>query len=638
MNSAENKFNNINPGIMRQALEQSASAIIITDAAGAIIFVNPKFTELTGYAMEELIGSNPKILKSGSTSVQQYTQMWQSLLKQGFWQGEFQNIKKNGDIYWAHECISVVKNAFGEITNFIAVEDDITQRKQVEQALTESEQRFRQMAEMTGEWLWEQDPDGYYIYSSIALKTILGIEPEQVIGKHYSNLLIPEDKTSALNNASEQGPFYALCNHYRHKDGRQIITESTGLPILNEQGELIKWRGVDRDITVQKHFQDALIDSEKRTRLIIESALNAIIIMDSDGQVTDWNHHAEKMFGWSKQEVIGRLLTDLIIPEPFKEKHQQGLQRFLNDGEGPILNQLLEQTARRRNGEEFPVEMSISPLQLGDSYIFSGFIHDITDRKKKEQQIRQAEIKLAYSRSEMDIARRIQLSLFPSEAIKTEDFEIQGYCLPADQVGGDYFDYFFSDDNKLNMVMADVSGHSIGPALFMVETRSALRSQANRALNPAQAIATLNTFLYKDLDSAEYFITLFYLQYNTNNHCLTFANAGHPPPLFIQREQLQCSKLEAGGMVLGVRQNLTFEQNSIVLAPGDLLLLYTDGLTEAENPQGDFFGLAPVCDLLHQHADQSPRIIIDKIIESLKTFCSSESFKDDVTLMLFKRW
>jgi len=637
INTTKTEQSKINLFIMQTAIEQSASAVVITNAQGSIEYVNPKFIGLSGYSAEELIGHNPKILQAGNTSAQQYKAMWQSLLETGEWQGELKNKKKNGEIYWAHECISVVKNERGEITNFLAVEEDITQRKQVESALIESEQRFTQMAEMTGEWLWEQDAKGYYIYSSSAVNTILGISPEMILGKHYSELLTVEDKSTLQVNSTLNKPFYALCNHYLHKNGQRVITESTGLPITNNEGQLIKWRGVDRDITAKKHYHDALIESEKRTRLIIESALNAIVIMDADGIVNDWNHHAETMFGWSKQQAVGQQLEQLIIPQRLQNAHKQGLNHYLTSGEGPILNKLIEQTAVRRDGSEFPVELSVSPLKVGNSYIFSGFIHDISERKQTEQQIRQAQINLAYRQSEMNIARRIQSSLLPSAAIKTDDFEIEGFCLPADQVGGDYFDYFFSDQDNLDIVMADVSGHSIGPALFMVETRSTIRTQANWPTKPAETLTILNNFLYQDLDTADYFITLFYLQYNSKNKQLSFANAGHPPPLLLKQGELQCEQLDADGLIIGVRKNVSFEEKSFIMDTGDLILLYTDGLTEAENPAGEFFGIPAVCNILLQHAQHSPKFIIEIIIKQLKQFCQSNSFKDDVTLMIFKR-
>ncbi|MDD1627880.1 MAG: PAS domain S-box protein [Methylococcaceae bacterium] len=744
--------------MMHRAVEQSASAVLITDKNGLIEYINPKFTELTGYTSEELLGQNPKIMQSGNTPLEHYQSMWQNLLSSGEWCGEIKNQKKNGDDYWVYECVSAIKNNQDEVTHFLALEEDITerkrlehrfrqavesapyaivmvnesgtiemvnsqtetffgysrhelmgqpvemlvperfrsahigyrqaylaapvsrsmgvgrdlyglrkdgtefpveiglslidnneetivlssivditQRKEAESALRESEERFRQMAEMTGEWLWEQDPRGYYIYSSVAVNQILGFTRDEVIGKHYTEFLTPQDKAEQQSYSTSHQPFYALTNHYRHKDGHPVLTESTGLPIINAQGKLLKWRGVDRDITVRKHFQDALIESEKRTRLIIESSLSAIVIMDSYGLITDWNHQAEKMFGWSRNEAIGQRLEDLIIPLRFRNAHRQGLQHFLHTGIGPILNQLIEHVAMRRDGSEFPVELSIAPLKLGNAYIFSGFIHEITARKAAEQKIRQAEVNLAISQSEIKIAQRIQASLSPSAPIKSDHFEVTGYCLPADQVGGDYFDYFFRNQDQLDMIIADVSGHSIGPALFMVETRSAIRSQVNRLGTPSETLGVLNNFLFEDLDNADYFITLFYLQYDITTQQLSFANAGHPPPLLLSPFQRECRQLDADGMILGVRKNVIFEEKTTTISNGDLILLYTDGLTEAENPDGDFFGVERVTELFIQYAQHPSEKIIDALLKHLKQFCQSESFKDDITLMIFKR-
>jgi PAS domain S-box-containing protein len=343
------------------------------------------------------------------------------------------------------------------------------------------------------------------------------------------------------------------------------------------------------------------------------------------------------MFGWSRDEAIGKRLDELIIPLRFRDAHRLGLKLFLNTGIGPQLNQLLEYVAIRRDGSEFPVEFSVAPLKLGNAYIFSGFIHEITARKAAEQKILEAQVKLAIAQSEINIAQRIQASLSPSAPIKSGHFEIIGYCLPADQVGGDYFDYFFRNEDCLDIVIADVSGHSIGPALFMVETRSAIRSQVNRLGTPSETLGVLNDFLFDDLDNADYFITLFYLQYNITNQQLSFANAGHPPPLLLSPFQTVCRQLDAEGMILGVRKNVFYEQKTTTLSEGDLILLYTDGLTEAENPDGEFFGVERVSELFTHYAQHSPEKIIEALLTHLKQFCQSESFNDDITLMVFKR-
>ncbi len=629
----ETKPNDETLSMMQMVVEQSASAVVITNTNGRIEYVNPKYSELTGYLKKELIGQNPKILHSGNTSPEEYQAMWEILSATGEWQGEIKNKKKNGEFYWAYENISAIKNSLGKITHYLAIEEDITQRKQVESALQESEQRFRQMAEMTGEWLWEQNPEGYYIYSSAAVNKIIGLSPDEVIGKHYTELSMFKDQQVI----STKKPFYALINHYLHKNGQHILAESTGLPIEDATGKLIKWRGVDHDITARKHSEDALIDSEKRYRLIVESALNSIIIMDSYGIICDWNHHAEKMFGWSRKEAIGLRVDELIIPPRFRNDHRQGLKLYLHNGEGPILNKLIEHTGMRRDGSEFPVELSISPLKLGNAYIFSGFIHDISARKLAEKKIREAEVNLAITRNEMKIAHQIQSSLLPSGPIITDWFKVTGLCLQADQVGGDYYDYFFLDKKCLKMVIADVSGHSIGPALFMAETRSALRAQASSVETPAQALTMLNDFLYEDLNNADYFITMSYLQYQTETKQLTYANAGHPPPLLLRHDHDYCTQLDAEGLVLGVRKQVVFEETTIPLQLGDMILFYTDGIIEAENGQGDFFGSERVCDLFIQFAQLEPKEIIEKILGQLKQFCHTESLNDDITLMIFKR-
>ncbi|PPK76492.1 PAS domain S-box-containing protein [Methylobacter tundripaludum] len=742
------------------------------DAAPRIKQLTPSAATLLGYGEQELIGKPVDLIYAAGND----KALWQEALADATDKNTRQSpsarlrtgfaceiVTKANDKIQVLISLSVLSNPTPNKTDIALLIQDKPVLSEgedfsVESAFTESEERFRQMAEMAGEWLWEQDPEGYYSYSSAAVSQILGYSPDEVLGKHYTEFLTPQDKATQQHYATSHRPFYALLSHYRHKDGRQILTESTGLPIINAAGKLLKWRGVDRDITARMHFQDALIESEKRIRLIIESSLSAIVIMDSYGIVTDWNHPAEKIFGWTKDEAIGRRLDELIIPPRLHAAHRRGLELFLRTGSGPLLNRLIEQTAIRRDGTEFPVELSISPLKLGNAYIFSGFIHDITERKRLEHRfrqavesapnaivmvnksgtivmvnaqtetffgysraeligqpveilvpkrfrnthvgvrqaylatpvsrpmgagqdlyglrkngtefpveiglslidskeetlvlstivdittrkateaaIRQAQINLAIAQSEIKIAQRIQASLSPSAPIKSNHFEVTGYCLPADQVGGDYFDYFYRNEDHLDMIIADVSGHSIGPALFMVETRSAIRTQANGSGTPAETLKVLNNFLFEDLDRSDYFITLFYLQYNITNHQLSFANAGHPPPLLLSLFQSECRELDADGLILGVNKNVVFEEKTTTLSQGDLILLYTDGLTEAENADGEFFGLKRVNDILVQHALKSPQAIIEALLEQLKQFCRSESFNDDITLMIFKR-
>ena len=129
-------------------------------------------------------------------------------------------------------------------------------------------------------------------------------------------------------------------------------------------------------------------DGETRARLLVETSLDAVLSIDAQGCITEWNARAEEIFGWPREEVIGKVLSETLIPVSYRDAHERGLQRFLRSGVGPILNQRVEITGLRRNGDEFPVELSVTPYRLGNAWAFSGFVRDITERKRAEASMR----------------------------------------------------------------------------------------------------------------------------------------------------------------------------------------------------------------------------------------------------------
>ena len=138
------------------------------------------------------------------------------------------------------------------------------------------------------------------------------------------------------------------------------------------------------------------VESAEVLRLVLETALDGVVVMGSDGVVVDWNRQAEVIFGWSREEAVGRLLADLVIPESLREAHRNGLNRFLMTGEGPLLGRRVEVSSVRKSGEAFPIELSISPVSADGSTLFLGFVRDIAERRRHEdllkQQAREAEV------------------------------------------------------------------------------------------------------------------------------------------------------------------------------------------------------------------------------------------------------
>lgn len=237
---------------------------------------------------------------------------------------------------------------------------------------------------------------------------------------------------------------------------------------------------------------------------------------------------------------------------------------------------------------------------------------------------------------ELDIARNIQLGLLPTMVPEVPGIQLAGVCIPAKEVGGDYYDYLLHEDGRLDLVIADVSGHNVGAALIMAETRTLIRCRSGKLFTPQEIIHDLNQFFYDDLTQAELFITLFYLRYHSDTRKVYYASAGHSPTLHWKAITKQCVRLNPEGLIIGVMKDFPYEQESFTLENGDVLLLYTDGLIEAENGQKELFGEERLADLLSEHCHLSPQKLIDFIIDQVRLFSGHQSFQDDVSLVVMQ--
>ncbi|MEJ2199863.1 MAG: PP2C family protein-serine/threonine phosphatase, partial [Desulfuromonadaceae bacterium] len=188
----------------------------------------------------------------------------------------------------------------------------------------------------------------------------------------------------------------------------------------------------------------------------------------------------------------------------------------------------------------------------------------------------------------------------------------------------------------LDLVIADVSGHNIGAALIMAETRTFIQANAKDLPSPSAIMDALNQFFYQDLTNAELFITMFYLKYNPQSQRLTYASAGHNPPIILRSEASACERLDAEGMILGIKTGIIFEEKQNELQPGDVLLLYTDGIIEAENREGVFFGEERLCAILNENQQYPPKDLINVLLDQVRMFSGMQNFKDDVSLVVLK--
>ena len=161
---------------------------------------------------------------------------------------------------------------------------------------------------------------------------------------------------------------------------KQVIKKLT----ISFNGNISQLR-FQEELKQKSHYAEALVENEKKIRMIINSALDAVITIDKKSNITEWNHQAEDMFGWTKEEVLGKPLKDFIIPPALRDQHTAGMQHYYATGHGPVLNNRVEVPAMDRNGREFPVELSVVPMKIKGEHAFSAFVRDITQQKEAEK-------------------------------------------------------------------------------------------------------------------------------------------------------------------------------------------------------------------------------------------------------------
>src|SRR5437867_8464332 len=241
---------------------------------------------------------------------------------------------------------------------------------------------------------------------------------------------------------------------------------------------------------------------------------------------------------------------------------------------------------------------------------------------------------------DLEIARDIQRILLPAEAPAVNGFEINGINVPARQVSGDYFDYIKVDDERLGIAIADVSGKGVPASLIMAICRSVLRSQAMANSSPTDVLRKVNRQLYPDIKE-DMFISMAYLVLDHVRGGVTLARAGHDAPLLYQQKSQNVTPLKTPGMVVGIDSGDVFDRLTtdvaVPLEPNDCILLYTDGITEALDDEGNEFGLERTIASVQSSAKEGAQAIVTRLIDDLRNFVGSTPQNDDITMIAIRK-
>ncbi len=378
----------------RVTLASIGDAVIATDAQGLVTFMNPIAEKLTGWTQQEALGHPLQhCFKIHNELTQQpIDDPVAKVLHEGRIVGLGNHamlVSKTGQEIPIDDSAAPIRDTAGDMVGTILVFRDVSKHHAAELGM----RRLAAIVEGSEDAIIGKDLRGVITNWNKGAERIFGYAAADVVGQNIT-ILIPPDRLeeeqeilARLQRGQRIEPFETI---RQTRDGQQIHVFLTISPITDAEGRVVGVSKTARDITKRKRAEEALRESNARNTAILESAIDAIIVIDHESRFLEFNPAAEKMFGFSRSQLIGQSMPEWIVPQRLRARHYQGLKKYLDTGEGPALRKRIELPALRANGQEFPAELAIIPIPGSDPPCFTGFVRDLTAVKQAESALQQA--------------------------------------------------------------------------------------------------------------------------------------------------------------------------------------------------------------------------------------------------------
>ncbi len=420
--------------------------------------------------------------------------------------------------------------------------------RDLDREVRENEERLKGILDNTTSVVSLKDLDGHFLLINRRYEQVFRIKEEEIVGRTDVDIFpkVTADAFRATDRkALKAGEPVEIEEVIRHRDGPHTYI-TIKFPLLDAFGEPYAVCGISTDITERISAEQLIRESKKHLRRVIDTATEAYVSIDSNSVITDWNQQAEATFGWTRAQVIGRSLVDLVIPERYRERHIQGLKQFLEHGKGSVLKKRMELTALHRDGREFPIEMAVSALRTKRGFVFNAFLHDISERKRTEELSR---IKTGLERQTAELKRsNRELAQFAhvashdlSEPLRTVTRYVQlldnRYRGQLDEDADEFIGYAVEGATRMQALVNALNAYStLGSAEYSpIKTDSgiivrsvidSLRASIDQARATVSVDAPMPTLMCDPVQLAEVF-------QNLVSNALKFVEAGREPEVRI---------------------------------------------------------------------------------------------------------
>ena len=391
---------------LSETIKQSPVTVMIADKNGAIEYVNPAFSDVTGYTAEEAIGQNPRILKSSHHPDSFYKGLWDTILSGKTWRGELLNRKKNDEEFWESTSISAIKNDEGEITHFVAVKQDITDRKRAEQAIMESRAKYRDLVENANCIIFQMDTQGKITFFNRFAQDFFGYSETEILGRNIVGTIVSATDSAGRNleimiqDLVKHPERYADNeNENIRRNGELVWVAWTNRAIYDDAGRFSEILCIGIDRTEQKRAEEIVKNSEQRLGQIIDFLPDPTWVIDSQGKVVSWNQAMENLTGIAAVDMVGKGNYEYALP--FYGERRPVLIDLVGEWNSEYEKKYLsiKKDGQKLVSESYHPDMGDGGLHLSGNasliYDAAGQVvgaieslRDITERKRMEEKLR----------------------------------------------------------------------------------------------------------------------------------------------------------------------------------------------------------------------------------------------------------
>lgn len=480
---------------LSRVASETTNGVLITDTHGRVQWVNAGFTRMTGYTLDEMLGRKPgDVLQGPETDPSTIQRMHDAFARQEGFEADVLNFTKDGAPYWLRISCSPLKDDQGQLQGYMAIESDITEQRQAEHEL----QQFKRTLDQTLDCVFMFDAEDLrFFYVNEGAVRQVGYERDELLRMHPYDIkpAYPPAVFRAMIEPLQLGRQTSLLfdTVHRHKSG-QLVPVEVFLQRMALADMKPHFVAFVRDITERKRIEAELTEQARYTQAVIEHMVDGLITIDARGRIESFNSAAERIFGYTSNEVIGQNVS-ILMPSPHREQHDGYLDHYQKTGEARVIGIGRELEGRHKDGKLFPMELAVSKISHQGQTRYVGLVNDITERKENEARLRHLATHdaltglpnrtLMLDRLELDLARAQR----KGSQVGVVLLDLDNFKVVNDSFGHHYGDILLIEvATRLNRTMragdivARLGGDEYVAILADIENEAQVRQAAERLL------------------------------------------------------------------------------------------------------------------------------------------------------------